>query len=112
MPHSKQIDSSSCGILVCKFAHAFLHDPAQLFFPVDARAIDQYRKEIWQCLVRAAENAKDLCLKCGEVDVPSTQRKGQKNNWVRAYKKYENYRAYGIGISPCTANCTSSLATH
>lgn len=77
------MDASSCGVFVCKFARAFLFNPKAFFFQVGSRDIDRYRKEIWQILTKAADNAKDLCHCCGEVDVPNDAGSGKANTWVK-----------------------------
>lgn len=77
--HSVQEDSSSCGVLTCKFAEAYLQKQS-LLFPVDSVSVRTYRKTIWEELLNAADGADELCFRCGERDEPFSR--SRKNNWV------------------------------
>ncbi len=82
LPHAIQTDSSSCGIYVCQFASAMFSGES-LFLLDGPLSIAAYRKRIWRTLVRAADNAEDLCHSCGEEDVPSAAGTAKPNSWVR-----------------------------
>lgn len=77
MSHSNQIDWSSCGILVCKFAYAFWHDPDQLFF---SRGCEGHRSlQDWHCLVRAAKMPR-ICDSNAERSTCHRHNKRKKND--------------------------------
>lgn len=88
--HAIQMDSSSCGVLVCLFADAHLKHKS-MCFEVDSQAIIKHRKRIWRCLVRGSQCPESLCAGCGEVDLPTAVGTGRKNDWVSLLDKLRVY---------------------
>lgn len=81
MEHSVQQDSTSCGVLVCKYAYAYVHDTSMVF-DTKREAIAHYRKRIWRCLVRSAVSPHEICAGCGEQDLATAAGTGKENEWV------------------------------
>ena len=86
MEHVSQTDSSSCGVLVAKFAVNHIKNYS-CHFPVDQRSILRYRGEMWSALINTADrDNKKLCRKCGEEDAP--KRIGAMDKWVSHFNPF------------------------
>ncbi|KAL3854185.1 hypothetical protein ACJMK2_013463, partial [Sinanodonta woodiana] len=65
LPHSKQPDSTSCGIFCLKFAEKFLHND-DLLLPSEPKDIFQYRLDILESIGKNQDSAIiELCRLCG-----------------------------------------------
>ncbi|XP_033966349.1 uncharacterized protein [Pseudochaenichthys georgianus] len=76
--HPKQMDSTSCGVLVLKLAEQILQKQ-QVQYPVDQEGVASMRFHMAMALVNNSDDLSELCRACGEHSI------GPKvDQWVRS----------------------------
>lgn len=65
VPHPRQLDGTSCGVFVCKFAEMILEDQP-IIFSSNTKSINLIRKKMAISLLRNSEDLTELCYFCGE----------------------------------------------
>ncbi|CAL8250633.1 unnamed protein product [Boreogadus saida] len=70
IPHPRQQDLTSCGVIVCKIAELLLSgDPME--FDVTEEGINSIRTQMGSKLVEDSDDLTELCRFCGEESSPS-----------------------------------------
>ncbi|XP_062849108.1 uncharacterized protein LOC134311398 [Trichomycterus rosablanca] len=64
MQHNQQLDSSSCGVLILKFAEDFLLKEVITEVQTTQQAVSAARMEIASSLLTYRKNAEDYCISC------------------------------------------------
>lgn len=65
LDHPKQLDSTSCGVFVCKLAEQILQGDI-ISYAVDQQGVNSIRLEMATALLTNTDDLSDLCRACGE----------------------------------------------
>ncbi|KAK0134806.1 hypothetical protein N1851_029482 [Merluccius polli] len=85
VPHSLQLDFTSCGIFAIKYAEKVLAEESPTF-PNSEEAVVDYRREIAVTLLNETDDLSELCHCCGEgeeVRGGGSQDRPDANDWIQ-----------------------------